>query len=130
MSVEVRPDPSSARVLRLQRAIIGLAADPPSTEDAKRRPAVAGFAENLVFEFDEAYTAWVEGFDSLPGEEQMLAVQAVDTKVSGMVRAQDAALWTEQARREDPHWQEVRALAARVLRIFDWSGSASPRGNQ
>lgn len=110
----------TGREARLQRAIAGLAAEPPSAEESKRRPARPGFAENLVFEFDEAYTAFVEGFETLPSEAQLLALQAVDTHVSAMVRARDAALWTERARREDPPWVEVRALAARVLHVFDW----------
>jgi hypothetical protein len=111
---------STGREARLRRAIAGLAAAPPSVEEAKRRPARPGFAENLVFEFDEAYTAFVEGFETLPSEEQLLALQAVDTHVSAMVRARDAALWTERARREDAPWAEVRVLAAHVLHVFDW----------
>ena len=111
---------STGREERLRLAIAGLAEVPPSAEEAKRRPARPGFAENLVFEFDEAYTAFVEGFETLPSEEQLLALQALDTHVSAMVRARDAALWTERARREDAPWQEVRVLAARVLRVFEW----------
>ncbi len=111
------------RAERLRRAIAGLAEAPPTEEDAKRRPSTPGLAENLVFEFDEAYTAFVEGFESLPAEEQLLALQAVDTHVSSMVGAKDAALWTERARREDARWVEARALAAHVLRVFDWSAA-------
>ena len=108
---------------RLRCAIVGLAEAPPTAEETKRRPPTPGRAENLVFEFDEAYTAFVEGFESLPSEEQLLALQAVDTHVSSMVRAKDAALWTERARREDACWVEVRALSAHVLRVFDWSAT-------
>jgi len=111
------------RAERLRRAIVGLAEAPPTAEEAKRRPATPGLAENLVFEFDEAYTAFVEGFESLPSEEQLLALQAVDTHVSSMVGAKDAALWTERARREDACWVDARALAAHVLRVFDWSAA-------
>lgn len=110
----------TGREARLQRAVAGLAAEPPSASEARRVPARPGFTENLVFEFDEAYTAFVEGFETLPSEEQLLALQAVDTHVSAMVRAKDAALWTERARREDPPWLEVRVLAAHVLRVSDW----------
>jgi len=82
--------------------------------------AVQGLAENLVFEFDEAYTAFVEGFERLPTDAQLLALQAMDTRLSAMVRARDAALWTEAARRDEPDWQEVRRLAAEVLSAFGW----------
>ena len=108
------------RAARLWRAIASLAEEPPSAEEAKRRPTAAGFAENLVFEFDEAYTAFVEGFEALPSEGQLISLQAVDTTVSSMVRAKDAALWTEQARREAPVWADVRRLARDVLEAFDW----------
>ena len=121
--LEVVSTPPSGREDRLARAIAGLAEPPPSAEEAKRRPSPPGLAENLVFEFDEAYTAFVEGFETLPSEEQLLALQAVDTHVSAMVRAKDADLWTERARREDDSWIEVRARAAHVLRVFAWAGS-------
>ena len=110
----------AGREQRLWRAVLSLAEVPPSAEEAKRRPVSAGFAENLVFEFDEAYTAFVEGFETLPSESQLISLQAVDTRVSAMVRASDAALWTEQARREAADWQDVRRLARAVLSAFDW----------
>jgi len=110
----------TGREARLWRAVASLAEDPPSAEEAKRRPVPAGFAENLVFEFDEAYTAFVEGFEVLPSEIQLISLQAVDTQVSSMVRAKDAALWTEQARRDDPDWDEVRRCARAALAAFAW----------
>ena len=125
MELEVVSTGAEAREARLCRSVQALAAEPPSAEEAKRRPAVAGHGENLVFEFDEAYTAYVDGFEVLPGETQLLALQAVDREVSGMVRAADTALWTEAARREEPRWRAVRAAAADVLRVFDWSAESS-----
>jgi len=92
---------------------------------ARRQPANPGYGEKLVFEFDEAYTAYVDGFETLPAEAQLLALQAVDTQVSSMVRAKDVALWTEAARREDPEWLSVRSLATRVLSVFDWPSLGS-----
>ena len=68
-------------------------------------------AEGLVVEFDEAYTAFVDGFERLPSESQLTALQAVDAKLASMVRAKDASLWTLRACREDPCWGEVRTLA-------------------
>jgi hypothetical protein len=110
----------AARSTRLWRAILSLAkpVDPP--EVAAGRPVVPGFAENLVVEFDDAYTTFVEGFDSLPSEGQMLVLQAVDNKLTSMVGAKDPELWTDQARRGDANWIEVRSLAMQVLLEFDW----------
>lgn len=108
------------RELRLQRAVSALAAAAPSAEALKRKPPKAGWVENLVLEFDEAYTAFVEGFETLPTEDQLLALQAIDQRVSAMVGAKDPGLWTAEAWRAAPDWDEVRALAAQALRLFDW----------
>jgi len=110
----------AARSNRLWRAVLSLAkpVDPP--EVAAGRPVVPGFAENLVVEFDDAYTTFVEGFDSLPSEGQMLALQSVGNKLTSMVGAKDPGLWTDQARREDANWIELRSLAMQVLLEFDW----------
>lgn len=77
-------------------------------------------AQALVVEFDDAYTAVVEGLEQLPSESQMIALQAVDTRLSVMVAAKDAALWTDRARREDQVWTEFRELAADVIAEFGW----------
>lgn len=117
--------PPTGREARLWRAVAGLAETPPSEDVARRQPANPGYGEKLVFEFDEAYTAYVDGFETLPAEAQLIALQAVDTQVSSMVRAKDVALWTEAARREDPEWLSVRSLATRVLNEFDWPSLGS-----
>ena len=81
-------------------------------------------AQGLVVEFDEAYTCFVEGFEQLPSESQMIALQAVDTKLSAMIGAKDAELWTLRARREDRIWVEVRRLVDVAIESFAWSESA------
>lgn len=75
-------------------------------------------SSSLVVEFDEAYTAFVDGLEDLPSESQMIALQTVDTKLSAMVREEDATLWTVQARLEDPCWIEVRVLVVDVMEEF------------
>lgn len=119
-SLEVVAGRPKGRSLRLWRAMLSLALPAEPLEIAAQRPAIPGFAESLVLEFDEAYTGFVDGVEALPSEAQMLALQAVDRKLAAMVSAKDAALWTERARREDLIWAEVRGLAMRVLREFDW----------
>ena len=124
-SLEIVVDGATAAVLegrsrRLWRVVASLSRPPEAPESSPRRPVVPGLAENLVFEFDEAYTAFVDGFVELPSEGQLLALQAVDQRLAAMVGAKDASLWTEQARRTDPVWDEVRELATRVLTEFGW----------
>ena len=86
----------------------------------KARPMLPGRLENLVVEFDDAYTVFVEGMTSLPTEAQMLALQAIDRQLAGMIRAREAELWTEQALREDVRWSEAQRMAAAVIEAFAW----------
>lgn len=119
---------TDTRSQRLRRAVASLAESGPQKPPAGSEP-LAGFSENLVFEFDEAYTSFVDGVEALPSESQMIALQAVDSLLAGMVSAKDAALWTEKARRESAEWSQVRALAERVMAEFAWndsSGGAQP----
>jgi hypothetical protein len=109
------PDGSGARLWRI---LLSLAA--PVQFEPEELIATPWSAEKLVVEFDEAYTAFVESFERLPSESQMMALQAVDTKFAAMVRAKDASLWTARAYREDPTWNEVRALAEYAVGEFDW----------
>jgi hypothetical protein len=123
-SLKVIRPPSEGLDLRLWRAIVALAAAPASAVGGSSRPAdgviVEGQAESCVFEFDEAYTAYVEGFEALPGEAQMIALQAVDRQVAAMVAMKDASVWTPEARREGFLWGELRGLAVQVLNTFGW----------
>ena len=108
----------AGRSARLWRALVSLAAVPEGPSD--QLDAVSARAENLVVEFDEAYTDFFETSDQLPSESQLLALQAVDTKLASMVRAKDSELWTARAWRENSGWCEVRALAEGAIGEFEW----------
>jgi hypothetical protein len=110
-----RPDGSAARLWRI---LLSLAT--PLTVEPEESFVTPGGAERLAVEFDEAYTAFVESFERLPNDSQMMALQAVDAKLASMVRAKDASLWTARGYREDPSWTEVRALAMDAMDEFDW----------
>lgn len=86
----------------------------------KARPLLPGRLENLVVEFDDAYTVFVEGLERLPTESQMLALQAIDRQLAAMIRAREAELWTERALREDERWGEAQRLALAVIEAFAW----------
>lgn len=111
---------------QLWRALVVLAAvPPPLMRKGNQSGVAAGRTENLVVAFDEAYTSFVDSFELLPGETQLLTLQAMDKQLSAMVRAKDADLWTRKAHLSDPHWIEVRSLASEVIEAFDW-----PRGSE
>jgi len=137
------PDPRSMRLLRVLTSLATIPEhvkqsssvvprDARNTNGETNGPAssLEGEAQNLVVEFDEAYTAYIEGFDRLPSESQMIALQAVDTKLSAMVGAKDAAIWTFRARSEDQIWMEVRELAAAVIGKFSWSAELDGASTQ
>ncbi len=100
------PGPAAARS--------GILVAGPSTALVQRR------LEQLVVEFDDAYTVFVEGMESLPAEASLVALQAVDRQLAAMVRAQDAELWSERALREDARWHEAQRLARALIEVFDW----------
>ncbi len=99
--------------------------DNTDNTDNAHRGGVAGRSENLVAAFDEAYTSFVDSFESLPGEAQLLALQTMDKQLSSMVRAKNADLWTQKAHLSNPHWVKVRYLAADVIEAFEW-----PQGSE
>lgn len=111
--------------LRLLAAPVLEATPESSTAGREPLPGAPGRLEKLVVDFDEAYTAFVLGCEALPDESELLAIQAVDAKLSGMVRAADASLWTESAWRESECWVEVRVLAGRAIAAVDGSGGRS-----
>ncbi|MFO0690883.1 MAG: hypothetical protein U0900_19460 [Myxococcota bacterium] len=125
----LRPEPGSAvptgREARLWRVLVELwvqveEARAALARNEKPRKLVPGRLENLVVEFDDAYTVYVEGMERLPEEAQLLALQAVDRQLAGMVRAKDAALWTEQALCADQRWDEVRLFALAAIHAYAW----------
>lgn len=108
-------------LLELSHAVVEAAVDAGDRAEARRsKPLAPGQLERLVVEFDDAYTIFVEGMESLPSEAQLMSLQAVDRQLAAMVRAQEAELWTRQALREDVRWHETQRLAARVLDAFAW----------
>ena len=113
-SLEIVRPPTATRAVRIWRAAVALSKAPATAGGAE------GQAEKLVLEFDEAYTAFVDGFSELPTEGQLLSLQAVDNQVASMVAMKDASVWTESAHRDSESWTELRSRASRVLSEFDW----------
>ena len=130
MKEELRLGSIDSRLGRLLHVLSSLASVPEMPDRLESKPPASPFpvslptdegfsnSPGLVVEFDEAYTAFVDGLENLPSESQMIALQAIDTKLSAMLRAQDAAHWTPQARIEHPCWIEVRVLVVDVMDAF------------
>ncbi|MBK7949264.1 MAG: hypothetical protein IPK00_11110 [Deltaproteobacteria bacterium] len=125
LRLETGPAAPTGREARLWRVLVELSvqveeARAAFARDGKPRALLPGRLENVVVEFDDAYTVYVEGMERLPDEAQLLALQAVDRQLAGMVGAKEAALWTEQALREDRRWNEAERLARAAIRAHAW----------
>lgn len=110
------------RVVLELRAVVDEAAEIEGGNGAavKPKPLAPVRLERLVVEFDDAYTAFVEGMERLPSEAQLVALQAVDRQLAAMVAAKDASLWTAKALRDDARWGEAGRLARGVIEAFAW----------
>lgn len=115
------PTGREARLWRIVAELSVSVDDAVARRELERpRPLAPGRLENLVVEFDDAYTVFVEGMQVLPSEAQLIALQAVDRQLAAMVRAQEAELWTELALVSDARWGEAQRLALAVIDAFDW----------
>ena len=121
LRLETGPAAPTGRAARLWRVLIELSVQVEEARSAEKpRPLRPARLENIVVEFDDAYTAYVDGMERLPAQAQLLALQAVDRQLSEMVRAKEAALWTEQALRDDRRWGEARRLAREAIGAYAW----------
>lgn len=111
MSVTTRSDKLASAVLSL--SLPGRAALASIPEGADR-------ADRLALLFDEEYTDFMDTMANLPTEAQLIALQDLDRKLNAISGPDNRALWSDSAVEHDPHWEEIRQLADRILRTFDW----------
>jgi hypothetical protein len=53
-------------------------------------------------------------------ESQSSALRRIDEFLNRISGPENEALWTDEALRDSPSWEEVRKLAATALRAFNW----------
>lgn len=58
-------------------------------------------------------------------EEQRSRLIAMDDFIKGMSGQRNARLWTDDALRSRPEWEEIRRQARRILGLFQWPMEAS-----
>ncbi len=107
----------------LVAAVEALAAAGADRGQGGRLPPIRAQARATAF--DETYTAWVGSLQRLPDESLFVALQALDRALNTLVGEHDPALWTDDAVRKDPRWEEVRSLARDVLAGFSGPGDAT-----
>jgi hypothetical protein len=72
---------------------------------------------------DDVYnqTLWVlQCSDVTLTDEQRSSLAALDALTNGMSGEQNAELWTDDALRSRPEWDEVRREARKILELFQW----------
>ena len=92
----------------------------PGREALAELPAASNRADRLALSFDEHYTEYMQTMTILPGEKQMLSLQALDSALNAISGPENLDLWTDASFINDPAWDEIRELAERVMFEFDW----------
>ena len=85
-------------------------------------------ADELALDFDNFWRAALESLESELTQAQRESLVAVDRLLDAMSGARHRDLWTEEAVRTHPKWQEVREAAKRALADFGWDeGPPNPK---
>ncbi len=87
-------------------------------------PPFVCVADELALEFEEQYGRVREQNVSLGRGE--VAVRDLDKKLEEMSGPQHEELWTDDALRQEPDWEEIRVLARRVIDVMGWSDTPPP----
>ena len=83
-------------------------------------PAGRHRADALAISFDDHYTSFMERMPSLPGDAQLIALQELDSALNAISGPDNVDLWTDASFASDPQWNDIRALAQKVLSEFGW----------
>jgi len=92
----------------------------PGREALAELPPASNRADRLALSFDEHYTEFMQTMTVLPEEKQLLSLQALDSALNAISGPENFDLWTDASFIHDPHWDEIRALAERVMLEFGW----------
>jgi hypothetical protein len=108
----------SSRVSGLCSAVRNLSL--PGKEALAILPAGRHRADALAISFDDHYTSFMERMTGLPGEAQLIALQELDSALNAISGPDNVELWTDTSFASDPQWNDIRALAQKVLSEFGW----------
>jgi len=93
----------------------------PGKEALDELPLCSNRADRLALSFDEHYTVFMESMTVLPEEAQLLSLQALDSALNAISGPENLALWDDVSFIQDPHWENIRLLAQKVMIEFGWS---------
>lgn len=104
----------------VRKAVEALAA--PGETALATMPEGSVKADELALDFDNFGRAALESLGSEMTEVQRESLRNIDRLLSAMIGGHQADLWTEEAVRTHPKWQDVRDAAGRALTDFGWEG--------
>jgi len=107
----------------LRKSVEALAA--PGDTALARMPDGWVKADELALDFDNFGRTALESLGSEMTEMQREGLQDIDRLLASMSGSHQAHLWTEEAVRTHPKWQEVRDAARRALADFGWREHAT-----
>ena len=102
---------------KLQRAVIALAQQ--AEVQLSLFPDFVCKADELVLDFDDGLYEMVGDEAEFTGE-QRAAIEALDRFITPMGGRANANLWTDDAVRSHPRWEQIRSLARSAADAFGW----------
>lgn len=90
----------------------------PGDQALARLPDGCVKADELALDFDNFYQAYVGNFGDELSSDARAALDAIDESFDRMSGPVNAELWTNDAVTTHPAWLQVRAQAARALKLF------------
>lgn len=106
-------------------AVQALAASP--TEQLGLFPEFAEAADELALDHETTQIAFLRASQPYLSAEQREAVARLDQRLEEMSGPDNAQLWIAEALANAPQWDQVRELAATVLREMGWRLETPPR---
>jgi len=103
-------------MLELERAVLALAQ--PAEVQLTLFADFVCKADELALDFDDGLSM---SRKEQMSSEQRAAIDTLDQLLARMSGEQNAPLWTEEALRSGPVWEEVRSAAKAVAAAFGWT---------
>ncbi|MCP4035471.1 MAG: hypothetical protein GY733_00920 [bacterium] len=92
----------------------------PGREALDELPGSSNRADHLALSFDEHYTVFMETMTILPEEAVLLSLQSLDSALNAISGPENLDLWSDASFTLDPHWENIRLLAQKVMIEFGW----------
>jgi hypothetical protein len=118
-----QPSEQTVRGVRwhLRETLRALAADGETA--LATQPIFTQQADELALDYEHWCSTAMSMFGSEFTSKQRDALRAVDHRLAAFSGADYASLWTEEAVKNHPMWEEVRTFARQALTLLGWEGT-------